>query len=62
MNVVIFGKGFGKPRQLNLSGLSATAVAVVCAGRSIRFRICRRLLVLDDHRLGYQHERSRTAK
>lgn len=25
MNVVIFGKGFGKPRQLNLSGLSATA-------------------------------------
>ncbi|MDH3433060.1 MAG: hypothetical protein OEM60_04350, partial [Gammaproteobacteria bacterium] len=32
MNVVIFGKGFGKPRQLNLSGLSASAVAVVCAG------------------------------
>jgi murein DD-endopeptidase MepM/ murein hydrolase activator NlpD len=28
MNVVIFGKGFGKPRQLNLSGLSAWAVAV----------------------------------
>jgi murein DD-endopeptidase MepM/ murein hydrolase activator NlpD len=26
MNVVIFGKGFGKPRQLNLSGLSAWAV------------------------------------
>jgi len=32
MNVVIFGKGFGKPRQLNLSGLSASAVAVVCVG------------------------------
>ena len=36
MNVVIFGKGFGKPRQLNLSGLSATAfvaasIAVICA-------------------------------
>ncbi|MDH3408725.1 MAG: M23 family metallopeptidase, partial [Gammaproteobacteria bacterium] len=29
MNVVIFGKGFGKPRQLNLSGLSVWAVAVV---------------------------------
>ncbi|MGI9271713.1 MAG: peptidoglycan DD-metalloendopeptidase family protein [Woeseiaceae bacterium] len=28
MNVVIFGKGFGKPRQLNLSGPSAWAVAV----------------------------------
>ena len=32
MNVVIFGKGFGKPRQLNLSGLSVWAVAVVCVG------------------------------
>lgn len=32
MNVVIFGKGFGKPRQLNLSGLSAAALALVCAG------------------------------
>ena len=32
MNVVIFGKGFGKPRQLNLSGLSAWAVAVIAAG------------------------------
>jgi len=32
MNVVIFGKGFGKPRQLNVSGLSAWAVAVVSAG------------------------------
>jgi murein DD-endopeptidase MepM/ murein hydrolase activator NlpD len=38
MNVVIFGKGFGKPRQLNLTGLGAglTAVAVaglvICAG------------------------------
>jgi len=31
MNVVIFGKGFGKPRQVNLSGLSASAVAVACA-------------------------------
>ena len=28
MNVVIFGKGFGKPRQLNLSGLSAWTAAV----------------------------------
>ncbi len=28
MNVVIFGKGFGKPRQLNLSGISAWAGAV----------------------------------
>ncbi len=32
MNVVIFGKGFGKPRQLNLSGLSVWAVAAVCVG------------------------------
>ncbi len=32
MNLVIFGKGFGKPRQLNLSGISVWAVAVVCAG------------------------------
>jgi len=31
MNVVIFGKGLGKPRQLNLSGLSAGTVAVVVA-------------------------------
>ncbi len=32
MNVVIFGKGFGKTRQLNLSGLVAgLAVAVVAA-------------------------------
>ena len=36
MNVVIFGKGFGKPRQLNLSGLSvwaaaAAALAVISA-------------------------------
>ena len=28
MNVVIFGRGFGKPRQLNLSGVSASLVAV----------------------------------
>ena len=27
MNVVIFGKGFAKPRQLNLSGLSVGAIA-----------------------------------
>jgi len=32
MNVVIFGKGLGKPRQLNLSGLSAGMIAVVVAG------------------------------
>ncbi|MEJ2128878.1 MAG: peptidoglycan DD-metalloendopeptidase family protein [Woeseiaceae bacterium] len=32
MNVVIFGKGLGKPRQVNLSGISAWAVAVVSAG------------------------------
>jgi murein DD-endopeptidase MepM/ murein hydrolase activator NlpD len=32
MNVVIFGKGFGKPRQINLSGISVWAVAVICAG------------------------------
>ena len=32
MNVVIFGKGLGKPRQLNLSGFSAGMVAVVVAG------------------------------
>lgn len=29
MNVVIFGKGFGKPRQLNLSGLRAAAFVAV---------------------------------
>lgn len=32
MNVVIFGKGFGKPRQINLSGTAATAVAILVAG------------------------------
>ena len=32
MNVVIFGKGLGKPRQINLSGLSAGMVAVLFAG------------------------------
>jgi murein DD-endopeptidase MepM/ murein hydrolase activator NlpD len=32
MNVVIFGKGFGRPRQINLSGTAATAVAVLAAG------------------------------
>ena len=31
MNVVIFGKGFGKPRQLSLSGPMAGAAAVVFA-------------------------------
>lgn len=31
MNVVIFGKGFGKPRQVNLSGLLAGAVATFFA-------------------------------
>ena len=30
MNVVIFGKGFGKPRQLNLSGIRATGFVVAC--------------------------------
>jgi murein DD-endopeptidase MepM/ murein hydrolase activator NlpD len=30
MNVVIFGKGFGKPRQLNLSGFPVVVVAVAC--------------------------------
>ncbi|MDH5618784.1 MAG: hypothetical protein OEZ11_09085, partial [Gammaproteobacteria bacterium] len=36
MNVVLFGKGFGKPRQLSLSGpiagLAATAFALVVMG------------------------------
>lgn len=32
MNVVIFGKGFGKPRQMNLSGRSAGALAALIAG------------------------------
>lgn len=32
MNVVIFGKGLGKPRQLSLSGLSASMVALLFAG------------------------------
>ena len=31
MNVVIFGKGFGKPRQVNLSGLSAAGFVAACA-------------------------------
>ena len=31
MNVVIFGKGFGKHVQVNLSGKSAAALAVVAA-------------------------------
>ncbi len=32
MNVVIFGNGFGKPRQLNLSGAAAAALGLVVAG------------------------------
>jgi len=32
MNVVIFGKGFGKPRQLNLSGRAAAGLCVAVAG------------------------------
>lgn len=32
MNVVIFGKGFGRPRQLNLSGKAATAFGLLVAG------------------------------
>ena len=32
MNVVIFGKGFGKPRQMNLSGSTAVAAAFAIAG------------------------------
>ena len=32
MNVVIFGKGFGKPRQISLSGPAAVAAAVLVAG------------------------------
>jgi murein DD-endopeptidase MepM/ murein hydrolase activator NlpD len=32
MNVVIFGKGLGKPRQLNLSGPLAAATVVLIAG------------------------------
>lgn len=31
MNVVIFGKGFGKPRQVNLSGRAAAAMCAVIA-------------------------------
>lgn len=32
MNVVIFGKGFGRPRQIHLSGTAATAVALLVVG------------------------------
>ena len=32
MNVVIFGKGLGKPRQLNLSGVTASLTAIATAG------------------------------
>ena len=32
MNVVIFGKGFGRPRQINLSGRSAAIVALLIVG------------------------------
>jgi len=37
MNVVIFGKGFGKPRQYNLSGLGAGVGIAVIAGIVISF-------------------------
>lgn len=39
MNVVIFGKGFGKPRQLSLSGLKAglTAAAILCIVTTVGF-------------------------
>lgn len=39
MNVVIFGKGFGKPRQISLSGLSATlsAALIIVAFCSVAF-------------------------
>jgi hypothetical protein len=32
MNVVIFGKGFGRPRQVNLSGRSAAVYAFLITG------------------------------
>jgi len=32
MNVVIFGKGYGRPRQFHLTGLSAAAVVMLCLG------------------------------
>ncbi|MDJ0700077.1 MAG: peptidoglycan DD-metalloendopeptidase family protein [Woeseiaceae bacterium] len=32
MNVVIFGKGYSKPRQLNLSGLGAGLICIAVAG------------------------------
>jgi murein DD-endopeptidase MepM/ murein hydrolase activator NlpD len=32
MNVVFFGKGLGKPRQINLSGLTASLAAIAVAG------------------------------
>lgn len=32
MNVVIFGKGFGRPRQVNLSGTAATVAGLFVAG------------------------------
>ncbi len=35
MNVVVFGKGFGKPRQYNLSGLTAGLVIAFIAGMVI---------------------------
>ena len=31
MNVVIFGKGFGKPRQVSLSGKSVAAIVSLCS-------------------------------
>ena len=32
MNVIIFGKGFGRPRQISLSGRAAGGIATVVAG------------------------------
>ena len=32
MNVVIFGKGYSKPRQVNLSGMAAGLICVAVAG------------------------------
>ena len=39
MNVVIFGKGFGKPRQISLSGKKAalSAVAIMCVVSGVGF-------------------------
>ena len=62
MNVVIFGKGFGKPRQINLSGVSVWAAAVICAGFVIGIRFCRRLLGFNDDGFGCEHDRGCAAE